>query len=124
MKTLDYNKIEYWKKNKFNFDIGKYFNESIELFSNNWGNFVIYSFIASLLFLISYVTIIGPFIIMFPLLMGFLIGAERVDSKKNLVFNDFSLKLCPAINPEGAPLLHRISELRGCAAIRPGWLRY
>ncbi|WP_313373576.1 hypothetical protein [Chishuiella sp.] len=89
MKTLDYNKIEYWKKNKFNFDIGKYFNQSIELFSNNWGNFVAYSFVASLLLLISYITIIGPFIIMFPLLMGFLIGAEKADYKKNLVFNDF-----------------------------------
>lgn len=53
MKTLDYSKVEYYKTNKFKFDIGKYFNQSIELFTNNWQPFVIYSLVAALLFIVS-----------------------------------------------------------------------
>ncbi|WP_333660367.1 hypothetical protein [Chishuiella changwenlii] len=89
MRTLDYNKIEYCKNNKFNFDIGKYFNQSIELFKNNWQQFVLYSFVSVLILFVSYFTIIGSLIIMYPLLMGYLVAAERADDGLSLEFNDF-----------------------------------
>ena len=47
MKTLDLRKVEYYKNNKFKFDLGKYFNLSFELFQKNWQPFVIYSLVGA-----------------------------------------------------------------------------
>lgn len=89
MKTLDYSKVEYYKTNKFKFDIGIYFNQSIELFTNNWQPFVIYSLVAALLFIVSYFTVIGMILIAYPLMIGYLIGAERAESGQSLELKDF-----------------------------------
>ncbi|WP_334124098.1 hypothetical protein [Empedobacter brevis] len=89
MKTLDYNKIEYYKNNKFKFDIGKYFNQSLELFQNNWQPFVIYALVAAIIYVFTSFTVIGLLFVMYPLLMGFMIGAERAENKMTLEVGDF-----------------------------------
>lgn len=89
MRTLDYGKIEYCKNNRFSFDIGRYFNQSLEVFTNNWVQFVIYSLVSAIVFFMSYFTFIGVFIIVYPLMMGFLIGAERADDGMQLELGDF-----------------------------------
>lgn len=89
MKTLDYNKIEYYKNNKFQFDIGKYFNQSLELFQNNWQPFVIYALVAAIIYVFTSFTIIGLLFVMYPLIMGFMIGAERAENKMSLELGDF-----------------------------------
>ncbi len=89
MKSLDYNKIEKYKNEAFNFDIGKYFSQAIEVFQNNWVPFVIYTLISGIIFLFSYFTIIGLFFITFPLMIGFLVGAERAEQKMSLDLGDF-----------------------------------
>ena len=89
MKTLDLRKVEYYKNNKFKFDLGKYFNLSFELFQKNWQPFVIYSLVGAGIFIISYFTLIGLLLVIFPLTIGFLIGAERADSGMRLELADF-----------------------------------
>lgn len=89
MRTLDYEKIEYCKNNKFSFEIGKYFNQSIELFKNNWLQFALYSLLCVIILFVSYFTVVGLFIIVYPLMMGFLIGAERADDGMQLELGDF-----------------------------------
>ena len=89
MKTLDYDKIEYYKNNKFNLDIGRYFNQSLELFQNNWQPFVVYALVAAIIYVFASFTLIGLLFVMFPLLMGFLIGAERAENKMSLELGDF-----------------------------------
>lgn len=89
MKTLDYNKIEYYKNNKFQFDIGKYFNQSLELFQNNWQPFVIYALVAAIIYMFTSFTVIGLLFVMYPLIMGFMIGAERAENKMSLELGDF-----------------------------------
>ena len=89
MKTLDYNKIEYYKNNKFKFDIGKYFNQSLELFQNNWQPFVIYALVAAIIYVFTSFTVIGLLFVMYPLLMGFMIGAEHAENKMTLEVGDF-----------------------------------
>lgn len=89
MKTLDYNKIEYYKNNKFQFDIGKYFNKSLELFQKNWQPFVIYSLVSAVIITLASFTFIGLFFVMYPLIMGFVIGAERAENKMSLELGDF-----------------------------------
>ena len=89
MKTLDYSKVEYYKTNKFKFDIGKYFNLAIDLFQKNWQPFVVYSLVSVCLLILSYITIIGMILLVYPLLTGLLIGAERAENGQSLELKDF-----------------------------------
>ena len=62
MKTLDLRKVEYYKNNKFKFDLGKYFNLSFELFQKNWQPFVIYALVAAIIYMFTSCTVIGYFL--------------------------------------------------------------
>ena len=89
MKTLDESKLNHAKTQKFDFKIGDYFNQAITIFSNNWQDFTLFALASAGIYLLSIFTIIGPYFIMFPLMIGYGIVTEKIEKGENFVFNDF-----------------------------------
>lgn len=89
MKTLDYQKLERASQQKFNFNIGDYINRAYQIFSKEWVNFVFYSFVMIGILIFSMITIIGPYLLMYPLIMGYFVVAEKIENNEQVSFNDF-----------------------------------
>lgn len=89
MKTLDYSKLAKAQEEKFNFDYGKYLNDAFKIFSAQWLNFCMYSLVCVFIIMLSAITLIGPYILMYPLLMGYLVVAEKIENNEHVEFNDF-----------------------------------
>jgi len=77
----------------YDFDIGRYISDGFELFKQNVGNFVAYTFvflaIASVAGLIPFVGNIARIIIMPPLAVGWFIVAKKIQTNEPSEFSDF-----------------------------------
>lgn len=89
MKSIDLTKLEKAKTEKFNFNIGKYFNEAITIFGSHWQQFALYTFVSGLILFLSFFTLIGPLILTFPIQMGYGYVTEKIEKGENYEFNDF-----------------------------------
>lgn len=71
------------------FDFGKAFEIGWNIFRENMGGFIGFFLVALLIIVVSFITIIGPFLITMPLFAGFLIVGTKIYRKEAYSFNDF-----------------------------------
>lgn len=76
-------------ENGYNFDFGKYITDGFEIFKKEWLLFSLYGLVSSLLMMLSFLTVVGAFFWMFPLLLGYSVAAEKVERGEQLEFKDF-----------------------------------
>lgn len=89
MRTLDSVKLQRAKTNQVDIRIGDYLNQSFSIFSQHWLQFMLFAFVSMILSLVSAITIVGPYFIMFPLQMGYGHVIDKIENKEEFVFNDF-----------------------------------
>lgn len=89
MKTLDYQKLEQVSAQKFKFRIGDYLSDAYQIFTQQWMNFVLYTLALVFILGLSSITLIGPYLLTYPLIMGYFVVAEKIENKEEVRFNDF-----------------------------------
>ena len=89
MKLVDTIKLEKAQNDKIIFKIEDFLREAVSIYSKNWIQFSLYTLTAMLLLVISSVTVVGPYIIYFPLVMGFCNVAEKIENEEDFKFKDF-----------------------------------
>lgn len=80
--------VEELLKNGYNFEIGDYISQGWEIFKKEWLTFSIYGLLTFFIIVLSAITIIGPIFVVYPLLIGFVKGADRVQRGENLSLGD------------------------------------
>jgi hypothetical protein len=73
----------------FEFDFGKYFTAGLQLWTKDIWNGVLYTFLLLLIYLVSFVTIIGPLFVLGPLMAGYLVAAERIAKGQPTSMSDY-----------------------------------
>lgn len=81
--------IEHKIENGYQFKLGDYISKGFNLFSKEWVLFSVYGLVATILLLLSFLTIVGVLFIGAPLMLGFCVAAEKVDRGEPLSFSDF-----------------------------------
>lgn len=76
-------------RNGYEFKFGEYFSYGFNTFQKEWLMFVLYALVGGLLFTFSVATIIGFPLIMYPLILGFSVAAEKIDRDERIEFGDF-----------------------------------
>ena len=76
-------------ENGYNFDFGKYITDGFEIFKKEWLLFSLYGLVSSILMMLSFLTVVGAFFWMFPLLLGYSVAAQKVERGEQLEFKDF-----------------------------------
>ncbi|MFA7686594.1 MAG: hypothetical protein WCY25_01885 [Moheibacter sp.] len=89
MKEIAITTVEERMRNGYHINFGHYLNEAFEIFKKEWLLFSLYSVVFMLMTVVSAITIVGPFLIMYPGLLGFAVAAEKVERGEKLEFNDF-----------------------------------
>lgn len=74
--------------NGYKFDIGRYLNEGWEIFKKEWLIFSLYSVLFLLISILSAMTIIGILFVLYPMILGYFIGAHRVRTGQTLSISD------------------------------------
>ena len=72
----------------YNFNLGDYLSQGWEIFKKEWLTFSIYSLLMLVIIFIASITIIGLLFVIYPLLLGYFIGAEKVNRGENLSIGD------------------------------------
>lgn len=75
--------------NGYDLDIGEYLNQGWEIFRREWLLFSLYSLVMIFIVLVASFTIIGLLFVIFPLYLGYYIGADKVRRGEELEFGDF-----------------------------------
>ena len=94
MKTLyqdleiDRTVVEQKLQNGYEFDIGSYLSRGWEIYKKEWLTFSIYAFLALIILTIASITIVGLLFTAYPLMLGFFIGARRVENGEPLSIGD------------------------------------
>jgi len=89
MKVIDANKLKTAQNEKFKYKIEDYLRNAFSIYSKHWLEFSLYSLIAFILLSLSIFTIIGPYLIYYPLLMGYCRVTEKIENDESFVFSDF-----------------------------------
>ncbi len=84
-KALVEKKIQYG----YRMSIEKYFSEGWEIFKKEWFLFSIYALLHIVIIYLAAVTVIGLLFVLYPLMMGYVIAANKVDNGEPLSFGDF-----------------------------------
>lgn len=72
----------------YEFDLGNYLSQAWEIFKKEWLNFSLYSLLFLLIIFLSAFTVIGILFVIYPLLLGFFIGADKVKNGEPLSLGD------------------------------------
>lgn len=72
----------------YEFDLGNYISQAWEIFKKEWLNFSLYSLLFLLIIFLSALTVIGTLFVVYPLLLGFFIGADKVKNGEPLSLGD------------------------------------
>lgn len=89
MAVLSQTTVESRIESGYEFKFGDYLSQGFKIFSKEWLLFSLYGLVSMLLLILSFLTIVGWFFTMFPLMMGFCVAAEKVDRGEELHFSDF-----------------------------------
>jgi uncharacterized membrane protein len=81
--------LEELHANGFNFDFGKYFNTGWNAMKEDVGQYILFTFVAILILLVSIITIVGPVLIALPLFSGYMTYGRKVLRNEPRDFNDF-----------------------------------
>ncbi len=73
----------------YKFDFGKYFTVGWNAMKNDVGQYILFFFVAMLIFFVSFVTIIGPLFIALPLFAGVFTYGRKALLNEPREFNDF-----------------------------------
>lgn len=72
----------------YTFDIGEYFSQGWEIFRKEWLTFSIYSLLLFIIITLAAFTIIGLLFVVYPLYIGYFIGADKVKKGESLSVGD------------------------------------
>lgn len=89
IRTIDQYKLEKAKREKVEFKLGDYFNEAFSIYGKHWVDFSLFAFVSGLILVLATITIIGPYLIIFPLQMGYGNVVDKIEKGESFVFNDF-----------------------------------
>lgn len=89
MNKISPSTVEQRIQNGYNFDLGKYISEGFTIFSKEWLLFSLYGFVAFLIMMGSFLTFLGGVLLMYPVMLGFSLGFEKVVRGQKLNFSDF-----------------------------------
>lgn len=82
-------KLEFAKNQKFDFKIGDYLNNAFKIYGQNWQQFSLFTFVSLLITLVSAITIVGPYLLMYPIQMGYGHVVNKIEKGETFEFNDF-----------------------------------
>lgn len=89
MIILDEKKIERAQNEKFKFKIEDYLRRSFSIYSSNWIQFSMFALVAGIISVFSAVTIVGPYLVYYPLLMGYCNVVDKIENEEAFEFKDF-----------------------------------
>ena len=93
IRNIDPIKLALATSGKVDIKIGDYVNRSFSIFGQHWKNFVLFTIVSMLLTLVSAITIVGPYLLMFPLIMGYSNVIDKIENGQSYEFNDFFIGL-------------------------------
>lgn len=73
----------------YSFDFGKYFNTGWNAMKNDVGQYILFFFVAMLILMVSFITVVGPIFIALPLFAGFFTYGRKALLNEPREFNDF-----------------------------------
>ena len=82
-------KLEFAKTQKFDFKIGDYLNDAFKIYGKHWQQFSLFALVSMLITLVSAITIVGPYLIMYPIQMGYGHVVDKIEKGETFEFNDF-----------------------------------
>lgn len=82
-------KLEFAKNQKFNFKIGDYLNDAFKIYGQHWQQFSLFALVSMLITIVSAITIIGPYLLMYPIQMGYGHVVDKIEKGESFEFNDF-----------------------------------
>ncbi len=86
--TIDRTVVEQKLQNGYEFDIGSYLSSGWEIYKKEWLTFSIYALLVLIILTIVSITIIGLLFTAYPLMLGFFIGANKVENGESLSIGD------------------------------------
>ena len=86
--VIDRSVVEQKLQNGYEFDIGSYISSGWETYKKEWLTFSIYAFLVLVILTLASITIIGLLFTAFPLMLGFFIGANKVENGESLSIGD------------------------------------
>ncbi|QTV06927.1 DUF2189 domain-containing protein [Faecalibacter bovis] len=89
IRTIDQFKLEKAKSEKVDIKIGDYLNQSFSIYGKHWQEFSLFAFVSGLIYVLSIITIVGPYLVMYPLQMGYGNVVDKIQKGENFEFNDF-----------------------------------
>ena len=89
IRTIDQFKLEKAKSENIEIKIGDYLNQAFFIYGKNWQQFSLFALVSGLIYVVSMITIIGPYLVMFPLQMGYGHVVEKIEKGESFEFNDF-----------------------------------
>lgn len=89
MTTINKTAIEEKIRDGYNFNLEKYISDGFNLCSKEWLLFSLYTLVYFILLYISSLTIVGSLFLTYPLLLGYVVAAEKVSRGESLGFGDF-----------------------------------
>lgn len=89
IRSIDQIKLSKATTSKVDIKIGDYLNQTFTVFSNHWKDFTAFAFISMILTFVSVITIVGPYLIMYPLYMGYGNVVDKIENNEAFEFNDF-----------------------------------
>lgn len=89
MTTINKTAIDEKIRDGYKFDFEKYISDGFNLCSKEWFLFSLYTLVYFILIYLASLTIIGGILLSYPLMLGFVVGAEKVNNGESLGFGDF-----------------------------------
>jgi len=89
IRTIDQFKLEKAKSEKVDIKIGDYLDQSFSIYGKHWQQFSLFSLVSGLIYVVSMITIIGPYLVMYPLQMGYGNVVDKIQKGEEFEFNDF-----------------------------------
>lgn len=89
MKFIDNQKLENAQNQKFNLKIEKYLGKAFKIYGKHWEQFALFTLVSGLLLTLSAITIVGPYIIYYPLQMGYCNVVNKIENEEQFTFKDF-----------------------------------
>lgn len=89
IRTINPSKLQRVKSQKVDIKIGDYLNGAFAIYGKHWQQFSLFTFVSGLIYILSAITIIGPYLVMYPLQMGYGNVVEKIQNGESYEFNDF-----------------------------------
>lgn len=89
IRTIDQIKLEKAKTERVDIRIGDYLNQAFTIYGKHWQQFSLFALVAGLIYVFSVITLVGPYLVMFPLQMGYGNVIDKIEKGESFEFNDF-----------------------------------